>query len=189
MRDNAGLQMFNCHVLFLREITILPGRGRDHHELTSFDGMNDRSSSRQRRELTLPLPGRKWCRRNTHPSQSLHQRCLQKFTAASTPVTMFNRGGCLHQTNRQKTEHAHRHQTAIQRPERETQHPLFPFDARHKNSQTNQHETNTQHSINSEQRGVSVQRCRIQSLHVVEGNRWVDHETEKSRTNHIPESH
>ena len=49
-----------------------------------------------------------------HPFQSLHQVRLHKFAAASVPVTVFDRCGCLHQTDRQQAQQTHGRKADIQ---------------------------------------------------------------------------
>ena len=56
-------------------------------------------------------------------------------------------------------------------------------------AQTDQHESDTKHSVNSEQGGVSVQGRGVQTLHVVESDRRIDHEAEEAGAHHVPESH
>ena len=54
--------------------------------------------------------------RDPHPPECLQQRSLQEFRTAGVPVTVFDRGPGLHQSNRKQTQQAHGHQTAVHAP-------------------------------------------------------------------------
>src|SRR5690606_34707482 len=53
--------------------------------------------------------------------------------------------------------------------------------------ETEKHQPDTKHSVYSEKCRVAVYRCSIQTLHIIKGNRWIDHKTEYTGTEHIPE--
>ena len=124
---------------------------------------------------------------HSHPAQVLHDGRLHELAAACIPVTMLNRGPGLHQSDRQQTQHAHCHQPAVQRPERESQQTVFPLTTGDQDSQAEEHQAHAQHSVHAKQCGVTVQRSRVEALHVVQSNGWVNHEAEQSGSDHVPE--
>ena len=56
-------------------------------------------------------------------------------------------------------------------------------------SQAHQHQADAQHPVDAEQGSVGVNRRRVQALHVVEGDRRVNHEAEQPGPDHVPEGH
>ena len=166
----AGLGMGNCHQSFLR------------NECPVFSPATNSTRATAPEEEDR-VAG------HSHPAQVLHQRRLQELAAAGVPVAVLDRGPGLHQADRQQAQDAHRHQAAVQRPEREPQQAVFPLDAGNQDSQADQHQADAQHSVDAEQRGVTVQRRRVEALHVVQGDRRVDHEAEQPGPDHVPEGH
>ena len=65
--------------------------------------------------------------------------------------------------------------------------PLVPLHGGLESPQAEQHQSDAQEPIHTEQGGMAMQRREVESLHVVERQRRIDEEAEQSRADHVPE--
>ena len=80
-------------------------------------------------------------------------------------------------------------QSDVDRPERDRQRAVLPHQPRAQRPQAEQHQPDAQHAVDAEQRGVPVHGRQVQSLHVVERDRRIDHEAEQAGAHEVPERH
>src|SRR5262249_16212333 len=78
-------------------------------------------------------------------------------------------------------------EAAVHCPESKLEQTLFPFGIGNEDTQADQHQSDSEHAVYAEQRRMTVKRGRVQSLHVIQGYRRIDHETEQAGSHHVPE--
>ena len=101
---------------------------------------------------------------------------------------MVDTGDGLQQANRQQAQQHHQTETDVDRPECEPERASFPFAVIAQPAQAKQHQPDAEHSVHAEQRGMPVHRRRVQPLHVVQRDGWVDEEPEQPGADEIPEA-
>ena len=67
--------------------------------------------------------------------------------------------------------------------------PSFHSNAGHQHAQAEKHQSDSQHAIDAKECRVPMERRRVESLHVVESDGWVNHEAKQTSPDHVPEGH
>src|SRR5215468_12058843 len=122
-----------------------------------------------------------------HPAQGLHVTLAEELAAARIPVAVLDRGHRLQEPDGEQTQQNHGHQAYVHRPEGEPEQAFLPLAVGLQRPQAHQGETQSQQAVDTEKSGVSMHRRRVETLHVEESDRRVDHEAEESGAYQVPE--
>ncbi|KZL09488.1 hypothetical protein PsAD14_01855 [Pseudovibrio sp. Ad14] len=112
---------------------------------------------------------------------------MDRFWCTGEPVTLSKADVGLVNPLRDQREPEHHSKADIEPPERLLQPLVTPAIVWNEGAQTEQHEANTQQAIHAKHGGVTVGWCGIETLHVIECQRWIDEEAEQASANQIPE--
>src|ERR1044072_268752 len=101
---------------------------------------------------------------------------------------MLYRRNRLHDTNRQHTHRDHYQQADINTPKGRPDQLIIPVFLRVKPPQYKEHQADTQYAIHTKQCRMSMNRCSIQALYIIQRNRRINRKTEDTRTQEVPET-
>src|SRR5690606_23429582 len=127
--------------------------------------------------------------RYPQPHQAFHDGVVDKLGRAGVPQAFGDACPSLVDTRRNQCHEHHHGQANIERPEHGFEQLVVPVGTQGHATQAEQHQTNTQHTVDSEQGGVTMASRQVQALHVVQGDRRVDGKAQQARAYHVPETH